>query len=29
MGLAVVFIKLLRYWVCGLGEVAEDTDEES
>lgn len=29
LDLAPVFIRLLRYWACGLGEVAEETDEES
>lgn len=28
-GLAPAFIRLFRYWACGLGDVAEETDEES
>ncbi len=29
LDLAPVFIRLFKYWACGLGEVAEETDEES
>lgn len=29
LDLAPVFIRLFRYCACGLGEVAEETDDES